>query len=403
MKHLLDHRFVWIIPLTILAGCGRVTVDAGADQAVQEGTSVTLSAFGGSTAQQGAAHFVWIQVSGTEVALANPNEQDVTFTAPLVSESETLTFQVTVTAQISDFLSSAQDTVEVTVLPNPAVLANAGVDQTVTEGQFVSLPGSATFDVEGITLTYHWTQINQPLVNLSNADTATAGFTAPMVDEATTLEFQLAVTAEQDNVGTDTVVITVEPEKPIARAGADQEVTETVRVDLDGSASTDPDGGVLSYLWTQLVLVEGTEVELLPAATTAKPYFIAPEIDDPTLLRFQLTVIAEDGVNNDFDTVDITVNPYPAPVADAGNDVNADEGDVVTLDGTGSSDPIGGTLTYLWTAPQGITLSDDQVPKPVFTAPAVGAHTVYVFTLTVTNNHGESATDSVNITVLNVP
>ena len=70
----------------------------------------------------------------------------------------------------------------------------------------------------------------------------------------------------------------------------------------------------------------------------------------------------------------------------AGPDQTVDEGDTVTLAGS-ATDAEGGTLTYAWTAPSGITLSDTSVTGPTFTAPSqLAANTDYEFTLTVTDD-----------------
>ena len=70
--------------------------------------------------------------------------------------------------------------------------------------------------------------------------------------------------------------------------------------------------------------------------------------------------------------------PIPA-VAMAGPDQNASVGALVTLDGSAST----GALTYAWTSPAGITLTNPTTANPTFTPTAanLGAN---VFTLTVT-------------------
>lgn len=86
----------------------------------------------------------------------------------------------------------------------------------------------------------------------------------------------------------------------------------------------------------------------------------------------------------------------PAPVqANAGPDRTVEEGQLVTLDGTGSVAATG--FTWQETSATGVTLDDPASPTPTFTAPAAGS--VLTFDLTVTGPGGPQ-TDSVTITVV---
>lgn len=92
------------------------------------------------------------------------------------------------------------------------------------------------------------------------------------------------------------------------------------------------------------------------------------------------------------------------PLANAGPDQIVSEGDLVTLDRTGSSDPNGDPLTFSWKQIAGptVTLNNKRTPTPTFTAPAVDADTVLTYGLRVSDG-SLSSTDNVTVTVRNTP
>ena len=176
---------------------------------------------------------------------------------------------------------------------------------------------------------------------------------------------------------------------PVADAGEHQSVQSGAAVTLDGTGSGDPDRGTtLTYEWSQ---TSGAAVTLSNATVAAEPTFTAPA--GPAILIFELSVT--DGSLSSTDAVNVTV-AAPAnhmPVADAGDDQDVNEGDTVTLDGTGSGDPDRGTtLTYEWSQTSGaaVTLSNATAAAPTFTAPAGPA---LMFELSVTDG-SLSSTDA---------
>jgi hypothetical protein len=173
-------------------------------------------------------------------------------------------------------------------------------------------------------------------------------------------------------------------------------------VQLDGSASSDPDTWPLPliYTWTQIA---GAAADL-SGADTAAPTFTAPSLfnGDETLI-FELEVC--DGLDCSVSSVQILVSDTSfndAPVADAGPDQTAGDFQSIWLDGSGSYDPDAGPqpLEYAWTQIAGpaVSLNDPHRADPRFTAPEVTASTVLRFSLQVCD--GELCdTDEVMIVV----
>jgi len=89
------------------------------------------------------------------------------------------------------------------------------------------------------------------------------------------------------------------------------------------------------------------------------------------------------------------------PVANAGIDQFVQVGDVVALDASASSDPNKDTLSYEWTAPVDMSLSSTTAAKPSFTVATGTKAGVLTFNLTVSDGQGGSASESMEMTILN--
>ena len=86
--------------------------------------------------------------------------------------------------------------------------ADAGLPQTVEEGETVTLDASQSSDPNDAIVTYEWTQIIGPQVWLSDENDVKPTFVAPPITEDTTVVFQLTVYDSGGISDSDTVEIT---------------------------------------------------------------------------------------------------------------------------------------------------------------------------------------------------
>lgn len=115
---------------------------------------------------------------------------------------------------------------------------------------------------------------------------------------------------------------------PTANAGVDQNVTTNATVNLNGTASSDPDGDTLTFVWSQVGVASVT----LTGATTATATFTAPATAGA--LTFDLSVNDGHG-GTDTDTVVITVSAPPPLCGNGALDAGetCDDGNTVDTDG----------------------------------------------------------------------
>src|SRR5690606_32002759 len=123
-------------------------------------------------------------------------------------------------------------------------------------------------------------------------------------------------------------------------------------------------------------------------------------VDVPGTYTVEL-IVSDGAASSAPDTVRVLTANTP-PAADAGLDRTATIGETVELDGSGSTDIDGDSLTYAWTlaAPSGsaATLSNATAVRPTFTIDVPGA---YVATLVVNDGTADSEPDSVTIETRN--
>jgi serine protease len=325
------------------------------------------------------------------------NYCDITFEGnPSFSGGASATIGVQVTPQVARQFSFNTASVvdgDAVLFTVGAPIAVAGPDQVVLPGASVTLDGSASQDLDGNVVRHTWTQVAGPPVDLIGADTAVATFTAP--GSSTTLTFELEVEDDEAKTSTDRVDVIVN-QPPLAEAGADFRVATQLTGSLDCTGSTDSDGIIVGYRWTQLGGDRATIInDGSPVAS-----FVAP--DRAQFLVFQCTVTDNNGfTDSDVVVADVFFNAFP--LANAGNDRIVRPNSTVAIDATRSIDADGTIASYRWqvgpcmtiAGPCQVTLSDTASATPSFTAPGVSGF-VHL-QLSVTDNIGATAQDSLTI------
>ena len=183
-------------------------------------------------------------------------------------------------------------------------------------------------------------------------------------------------------------LIMTKSDLPLAHAGDDQRVVQGQTVTLDGSNSSVGTGDIVHWQWEQL---SGPSVSLSDPAV-ANTYFIAPYSgQNNAVLDFQLTVTDNAGFSATDTCRVIVIGDDQTPVSDI--KITPDIFDApatIILDGSGSFDPDGGSLTYFWDV-YGTGAFDLSDSSSAITDIAIQDCDYYVVQLTVTDADGLSS------------
>ncbi|MCD6461948.1 MAG: PKD domain-containing protein, partial [Thermoplasmata archaeon] len=257
-------------------------------------------------------------------------------------------------------------------------------DYSVQPNKKVMFDGSEAYDMNagetGGTLTYTW----------DFGDGATAAGMMCKHTYSSPGIYPVSLTVRDSEGFTDTGYIFLHVEStggPVADAGPDRVLYKNLPATFDGSGSYDTGGQIISYIWD------------FGDGTTATGRVVTHTYSDTGLYAATLTVVDDQG-REAYDTAMVEVINQ-LPIADAGEDMSVKEDEIVYLDATGSYDPDGGALTYLWDfdLTDGIQV-DATGPQVSCVYREAGVYTV---SLTVIDDEGGKSVDTLNVTVSNVP
>ncbi len=367
-------------------------VSAGADQVITLPVSSTNLNGTASDPDGSITTVAWTKTSGPAATLTNANQ--LTSTVDNLVEGVYI-FRLTVTDNDGD---TAFDEVRITVnaaAVNQAPVANAGPNVSITlPVNAINLNGSGS-DVDGTIQSYLWTKVSGPSATL----TGTAQPTLQLSNlVAGTYIFRLTVTDDDGASDSDDVQVTVNEQvvnqPPTANAGPDITIQAPLSTTNLVGQGSDPDGTVLTYLWTQTSGVAATITN--PALPTASISGLLPGV-----YVFNLEVTDEDGAS-DNDQVTVTVLAEianQAPVANAGPDrtITLPTNSVVAQ-GFGS-DNDGSIVSYQWSKVSGPASFTIATPGTAETQISNLVEGIYTFSLMVTDDDGATDEDTMQIIV----
>ena len=211
-------------------------------------------------------------------------------------------------------------------------VANAGGNQTVDEGEHVTMDGTGSRDNRGI-VRYEWTFIYEERLRQLNGPTVGFTFVLPGI-----YRVDLVVFDAMENEGSDAIWVTVlDTQTPSVDAGAEVLAEQFTMATLDGSGCYDS-GGIANYTWT----IEWGDVPLVL-------YGKFPLVYCEFAGTFNVTLRVTDHAGHwAEDTTTLVVMDREPPIAIIETYYEVDQGMDLYLDASNCTDNVGVTRVE-WT------------------------------------------------------
>lgn len=329
-----------------------ILVNAGMDQNVCQGNTLSLGGSPTATGGVGGFSYSWSPATGlNSTTIPNP-----------VATINTSTDYIVVVTDANNCQS--RDTIE--AMLSPQVFAEAGGDTLFCDSGTVTLGGAPTGSGGDGFLTYAWS----PGSGLSNASSPNPSVSVTGGSQT----FTVTVTDINNCTATDQVTVGINPTINLD-AGADRILCGPGLTALGGSPTASGGSGGFQYQWSGPSL----------SSTTVSN----PNANLSSNASFSLLVTDQNGCT-ESDSVNVTVNP--AISVFAGNDTTLCDGALVNLGGSPTALGGSGGFNYQWTPNgnlSGATLSN----------PTANVNSTTTFTVTVSDAVNCQASDQVTITV----
>ena len=271
---------------------------------------------------------------------------------------------------------------DITLMDNRAPVADAGPDRTVGQHTEVTLNAGGSHDNLIIdNYTWNFTSGGVP-VHLYEKESDFMFHTVGIY------RITLSVTDQDGNRALDIMNVTVnDTTSPRAQAGLDIFIDQHDKAVFNGTGSED-NVEIVNYTWSFVYNGSGHDL------TGPFPSFV---FHVAGFYEVQLSV--EDLAGNlDSDIMNVTVLDITNPVADAGPDVEVDQGETVLFNATGSHDDTG-IINYTWTFRYNGTEFVLFGSRPSFTFHVPG---LYTATLRVNDSLNNSDKDFIIVTVRDI-
>ena len=319
-------------------------------------------------------------LGGSEYEQSAGIVHDANYTLCVAGYTSSDDFPVTLDAYQGNFEGGYDGFLWKMLLDSEPPVAIAGEDVTIDQHQTVELNGSMSSDNLGLA-TWMWT------FRYNGSDVYLYGpLNTFRFDVAGRYEVTLTVLDLAHLKGTDWLNVTVRDiTRPVAVAGTDMLIDQHQSVALDGTGSSD-NVGIVNFTWTLTYRGEGVTLGGPGPAFT---------FDDAGTYPIGLNVSDEAG-NWATDSLTVMVKDVTRPTADAGPDAIVEQHATVAFNGSASMDNVG-IVNYTWSfvcGDQPVTLYG---PAPSYVFEIAGKYTV---TLTVADEMGNVASDTVKVEVL---